>query len=222
MNNTKLDVIATNLAREWVEMMYNIRDTNWREFSGDKDANLFSIFWLVNPSQPRPSKITRDYDGKLQLVKFIDIHDTNCGSSLNEVYDDVWNFFDLIDNNELDELYHSIQTEGCNPEAFKDIAKSFTWARLDFTWTYSYFSWGQLATWEVNELFNMGDLEFYRVVRVYGVYKKNVDSFSEPCNGDCLKDNSPKEMRFCVKVFYRNPWWKHAKELCSIMTNFME
>ena len=30
MNNTRISVRASNFAREWVEMVYNIRDSNWR------------------------------------------------------------------------------------------------------------------------------------------------------------------------------------------------
>ena len=33
--------MAVNLAREGMEMVYNIRDTNWREYSGLKDR-----YWL--------------------------------------------------------------------------------------------------------------------------------------------------------------------------------
>ncbi len=42
---SKLQLIATNLTREGVEAVYNIRDTNWRKYSGEKDKN-----WLkMNP-----------------------------------------------------------------------------------------------------------------------------------------------------------------------------
>ena len=42
---SKLQLIAVNLTREGVEAVYNIRDTNWRKYSGEKDK-----CWLkVNP-----------------------------------------------------------------------------------------------------------------------------------------------------------------------------
>jgi hypothetical protein len=54
---------------------------------------------------------------------------------------------------------------------------------------------------------------------VYGVFCKNSSNSDDTTN--CSNDSDPKEMRFCVKVFYR--WnWEHSSELCSIMTNFME
>ncbi|MDR0369077.1 MAG: prepilin-type N-terminal cleavage/methylation domain-containing protein [Candidatus Peribacteria bacterium] len=39
VENAKMQVMAVNLAREGVEMMYTIRDTNWRKYSGDKDTH---------------------------------------------------------------------------------------------------------------------------------------------------------------------------------------
>ena len=41
LNNIKIQIRATNLAREWMEMMFNIRDTNRRKCSWKKDD-----FWL--------------------------------------------------------------------------------------------------------------------------------------------------------------------------------
>jgi hypothetical protein len=67
-------------------------------------------------------------------------------------------------------------------------------------------------------------LEFYRIVRVFGVYEKNKANnpwSSDEATSAQMIDWTPAEMRFCVKVFYR--WnWEHSSELCSIMTNFME
>jgi hypothetical protein len=65
-------------------------------------------------------------------------------------------------------------------------------------------------------------VDFYRIVRVYGIYCKSVDNKSnqEANNAFCKEDSDPKELRFCVKVFYRNLSVPHSTELCSIMTNF--
>ena len=41
-------------------------------------------------------------------------------------------------------------------------------------------------------------------------------------NTACSSDSDPKEMRFCVKVFYEFNGGHHSSELCSIMTNFMK
>jgi prepilin-type N-terminal cleavage/methylation domain-containing protein len=39
VQQAKLNVIAMNLTREGVEMMYNIRDTNRKRWAGVKDTN---------------------------------------------------------------------------------------------------------------------------------------------------------------------------------------
>ena len=48
MNNTKLSVRAANFAREWVEMMYSIRDTNWRKHSWERDKYWLNL-WQTLP-----------------------------------------------------------------------------------------------------------------------------------------------------------------------------
>ncbi|MDR3169098.1 MAG: prepilin-type N-terminal cleavage/methylation domain-containing protein [Candidatus Peribacteria bacterium] len=45
VQQAKLNVIAMNLTREGVEMMYNIRDTNWKRRAGVKDTH-----WLKRDS----------------------------------------------------------------------------------------------------------------------------------------------------------------------------
>lgn len=47
MTLTRSQVVAINLAREWMEMMFNKRDTNWQMFPAKKDQ-----CWLVNASDP--------------------------------------------------------------------------------------------------------------------------------------------------------------------------
>lgn len=44
MNNTRVLVRATNFAREWVEMVYNLRDTNRRRCSGDRDRTRLYVW----------------------------------------------------------------------------------------------------------------------------------------------------------------------------------
>ena len=97
-------------------------------------------------------------------------------------------------------------------------------SKISFSWTYSYYSWGAIETWNLEDLLWWTGIEFYRLLRVYGVYKKNTDNPSEKVTTDPSDyiNSTPKEMRFCVKVFYEFNGWHHASELCSIMTNFME
>ena len=102
-------------------------------------------------------------------------------------------------------------------------------SKVTFTWNYKYRSWsaesGAMAIWEIWELLWNG-VEFYRIVRIYGIYDKNKSHNPWPNDEissiDELKNANPKEMRFCVKTFYKLGVWIHSSELCSIMTNFME
>ena len=85
-----------------------------------------------------------------------------------------------------------------------------------------------MATGSLEELLKWNWTEFYRILRVYWIYCKNSQNTDDQSCLDTstnLRDTiikAPKEMRFCVKVFYDGIEWKHSTELCSIMTNFME
>lgn len=177
MNNTRTKVRATNLAREWVEMMFNIRDTNRRKCSWKKDD-----FWLyvgtwgdesscaANVNFTGWTYVLTQWSGTLYASKI----DNNC-------YSDFWSCWDQEK------------------------------AKITFTWSYNYLSWNNIHTWDMEDLL-WNQWDFYRVVYVNWIYPKLTGK-----NG--ISD--PKEMRFCVKVFY-NINGKHSSELCSIMTNFAQ
>ena len=179
MNNTRTKVRATNLAREWVEMMFNIRDTNWRKCSWKKDEFwLYVGTWWDESSCVASNKFTSwtyvlsQWDGTLYASGI----NSNC-------YPDFWdNCWD------------------------KDSAK------ISFAWDYNYLSWDDIHTWSMDDLL-WNQWDFYRVVYVSGIYDKL---------SGCSESSCPKEMRFCVKVFYTSNGWKHSSELCSIMTNFAQ
>ena len=188
LDNTRLSVRATNLAREWVEMMYNLRDTNWRKYSWERDKNwLNSWSWTVSMD-----------------IWVYSINEATNSSGDSHVY------------------LSWLSVPSANIESFYSIDWFFTDAysgqrensKLNFTGTYSYYSWWVLATWWIiKDLVEVDGLEFYRIVRIYWIDNKLWTS--------CTTTNCPKELRFCVKVFYESQW-QHASELCSIMTNFTE
>ncbi len=203
MDNIKLQVIATNLAREWVEMMYNIRDTNWRKFSGERDK-----YWLAmqEAGSDESCRFGRT------VTWFFYIHQIKDDGS----FDPIGPRCPISLESGFDHYYNDVNAY------FEKNGGGLGYIDLYLNKQYLYYSWGQMMTGKVQDLL-WDDVEFHRVWRVYGVYKKNVDGSLELCdNINCLQDSDPKEMRFCVKVFYRNGHWKHATELCSIMTNFMK
>ena len=205
MNNTRLQVRATNFAREWVEMMFNIRDTNRRKYSWKKDE-----FWNCRGSQN--CTITDYITWGLYILheditgsgdRYIFLTNT-AGAGGTDLYSDEW--FWQIEN-----------------ETARENAK------ITFTGTYPFLSWWldeswewtwHTETWDISELL-LSETEFYRLVRVYGVYEKDTDTVSQLASSTNSHNWHPVELRFCVKVFYRTTA-PHSTELCSIMTNFEE
>ena len=208
MNNVRLQVRATNFAREWVEMMFNFRDTNRRKYSWKKDELRLCTNVLANNTcdsyiSPwlyylKERQTWNDYEITLEAIQP-----------------------EILYESERDRFYNDWFWDG-------DFEDQRTSAKIPFTWTYSYLSWSyqddwtwiwEQLTWSIEDLL-WSEAEFYRLVRVYGIYDKNVSSSSSQTLSSNLMKSTPKEMRFCVKVFYRNLSTPHSTELCSIMTNF--
>jgi len=220
MNNTRVEIRATNLTREWMEMMFNIRDTNWRKCAWEKDK-----FWLYlgsGESVTNETSCTAGYDKMFQKWVYAIKEWIKNG--------DRFVYAEKLDINELDiGKFYSLDDDGFFKEDDGKFDKARSGAMLTFTWTYNYWSWsaasGDMFTWEMSDLLSNG-VEFYRIARVYGIYNKNGSGPSPddeiPNNDNKLTDSTPKEMRFCVKTFYKMGVGLHASELCSIMTNFEE
>ena len=191
MNTTRVVVRATNFAREWVEMVYNIRDTNRRKYSGEKDKHRMDAF---------------TGDAKLEAWIYV-IKEWTTGGNNSYIYAE-----SLTGNSDY---FYSVEW------FFSDGNQSLrNKSKIVFTWSYSYYSGGSIATWNLEDLLWWTWIKFYRILRVFGVYKKDM---TNPQGGTTNYTNAdPKELRFCVKVFYTYNGWNHASELCSIMTNFME
>lgn len=208
LDNTRFSVMATNLAREWVEMMYNLRDTNWRRGSGDKDKYWFNL-------------------GHFQGWNLVSGNFWPWVYTLKEVKDSNKNTYMEAESlslgwtcNNLEDFYSDGFWKG-NCEAYRKKAA------LTFTWEYFYYDYDdkKVKTGAVQDFMDVDWLKFYRIVRVYGIYCKNSNNSNDTSclAGDPKEVNAaPKEMRFCVKIFYEVMWWKHSTELCGIMTNFME
>lgn len=193
MNNTRMQVRAVNFAREWVEMVFNIRDTNWRKHSWERDKYWNNLWtWDVNNKFQQGIYVLNEWGNSSGDVY---IYSTGLNVNAEDFYwDEFW------DTNNV---------------------KNRESAKIIFTWTYNYLGWDydegwewqfKSETWDIWELlWSEGD--FYRIVRVYNVVGKLTS---------CIEDKCPKEMRFCVKVFYKSNDAKRSTELCSIMTNFEE
>lgn len=174
INKIKNQIMATNLAREWVEMMYNLRDSNWRKNSGQKD-----------------------------------LYRNNAGGSNNEVIGD-WLYTIWVVSNENDKsiILKSLNDNDCYTDDW--YKKCINDIKVEFTWKYKYrdVDSEKVKEWEIEDLMNW--VEFFRIVKVFRTTTKR---------DKCTDAECPKELQFCVKVFYRDVS-QGAVELCSIMTNF--
>jgi hypothetical protein len=186
MSSTRMKVRAVNFAREWVEMMFNMRDTNWREHSWEKD-----VYWLWT------------WSTKLKEGIYV-LKERDNGSGDMYIYASGL----IVAPWEIDDFYSNFRKSKVKEQA----RLSFTWAYDYLTWKYDGWIWKfEQTTWNLQDLL-WNDGEFYRIVRVYDIVNKIED---------CIDVSCPKEMHFCVKIFYRHQW-EHETELCSIMTNFEE
>lgn len=201
MNDTKIRVRAANFAREGVEMVFNIRDTNWRRHSWERDSNR-----LCNGTE----NCTHKFGEWLYVLK--------------EWTTDIWDKYFYVDklsafttSDEYEKFYED--------RAFRRYTGLYTWAEMQFDWDYNYMEYADgnrvPQVWSIQDLL-FNEVDFYRIVRVFGIYKKNTEGSSILATVDELKNGTPVEMRFCVKVFYRNGSRNGSSELCSVMTNFME
>ena len=194
MNNTRVRIRSTNFAREWIEMMFNIRDTNWRRHSWERD-----IYWL---------------DG----IYWNGVYGIWEGINANN--DRYFYLYPLnVDSSSIEDFYSD---DGFWNDAYANQRQN---AAIQFYWNYNYMEYsGGVREPRVGTLQSLlwNDISFYRIVRVFGVYKKDVPWSDVLASNEEARGGSPVEMRFCVKVFYQYENAKNSSELCSIMTNFME
>ena len=190
MNNNRLQVRAVNFAREWVEMVFNIRDTNRRRHSGERDKYWNNV-WTWDVKFIKGIYVLKEWNNSSEDVYVY-------ASKLNVNDGDIEDFY-----------WDGFWTK--HDEARETSKIIFTWTYSYLSWVYSDWNWTyQPATWDMETLL-WSEWDFYRLVRVYDVVDKL---------GGCTEDKCPKEMRFCVKIFYKNNTSRRSSELCSIMTNF--
>ncbi len=187
--------IALNLGKEGVESMYNIRNTNWKRRSANRDQ-----CWLkMNPMTDEGNDGCEN-DTWISKWAFILTYNTN------------WFFF-------LSGLqaYNTLR----RPEQNIPVPyNSFNHSRSDFLY---HTGWNFFTTKPTGRTSNWTIGDFYRSIRVDGLFSKS-DNRALDCpkgNQTNCWDNSAKELRFCSSVFYNKPHQWYV-EICAIMTNFIE
>lgn len=187
--------IALNLAKEWIEAVYNLRNTNWRRYSDKKNEcwlGNFPYSETLDCSQAQMTKwelyITTTENG-LQKTSYI--------SSLWRRTDQYGRFEDIRPLNDQFRLY------------------SYSWQFLS-SQDLSKFSPDEQAKIKANTQQGV----YYRVISIHGVFDKET-GIELNCNvtPNLCKSDTAKELRFCSTVFYTQPY-QWVVNLCSILTNF--
>ena len=210
-------VTALNLAKEWVEVMYNIRDTNWRRRDSKKDLTRLkndpltignNDAWVPDDWVPKDEWM---HPGR-RIIKVQTWADNNKDFSLEKV-DSEENL--LEEETEMQRDVWKLQDRIVNEWFLNEDYKLhfLNWRRYNHHDLDS-FAWEDVAVWE-----------YRRYIAIDWLYKKGTNN-NEKINctkawdlaGECW-DSSAKELRFCSIVIYTKPkFW--AVQICSIMTNF--
>lgn len=194
--NIRQEVIATNLAREWIEWVFNIRDTNWTRWSGRRDE-----CWLLKDPLWEDSGC-QNKDRIQEWYYYL-----SWATAWNQKY----NKLNKISNESDDKLDLSDWLNWNNNQEYA-LCQSSRWQRHPCPNA----NQQEQVTWE---------WRYFRMIEVKWLYNKE-DWTSLDCEDwedgdgsvDCW-DSTPKELRFCSVVKYM---WDHEWEvkLCSAITNF--
>lgn len=192
LNGIRLQVIATNFAREWVEMVYNMRDTNRRKNPWDRDSHRMNIGSWTDKLEPWIYTINEwtIWEDSFVYLKYL--------TGNLDIYT-LEGFFSK--DNTLD----------------RDKSKlSFTGSySYNSGWTIVTWSMNELMEWFWTEFYRL--VRVYGIQNKLNWIKNEFHT-----SQDWENDWTPVELRFCVMVFYTDNRSRHSKELCSIMTNFLK
>lgn len=233
LSETAQRTVALNLAKEGIEAVYNLRNSNWRKWSDKKNECWLSVWeecWeyseeLTN-SQMRILGLNDGdictYDYNARTYGPIKVWTPQLFTRIDwEIPEWKWNdkdarFKELPLNRQpkYAEEYKLIYYRG------KRIPR---WS-IDTHERWNYFNppkgnpscWAEYLDATKNNLW-----EYSRVITIQGLFDKTTGqklTCTDTANSPC-KSSSPKELRFCSTVFYTKPY-QGIVNVCSIMTNF--
>lgn len=206
-NTTKAQVVAINLTREWVESVFNIRDTNWKMFSSKKDQcwlNITPIPTSVNcETLPWMNNTTQYYKLKSPLY-WISYYTWEI--VLTPM---AWQPLTVL-------------------ESQWDDTAAWSWYRMCYyqvsgTWNSGYRDTCWWSGWVVDTKYG----RYRRGIEIKWLFRKDWVAGWTPMVG-CTDgtvwacwDSTAKELRFCSRVDYYFDMTRRV-ELCSAITNFEE
>lgn len=233
LSETAQRTVALNLAKEGIEAVYNLRNSNWRRWSDKKNECWLSVWEecseyseeLTNGQMRILGLNDGDictYDYNAHTYGPIKVWTPQLFISIDwEIPEWKWNDKDA----RFKELPLNKQPKYA--EEYKLIyyrGKRIPLWSIDTHERGSYFNppkgnpscWAEYLDATKNNLW-----EYSRVITIQGLFDKTTgqkltctDTASSPC-----KSSSPKELRFCSTVFYTKPY-QGVVNVCSIMTNF--
>ncbi len=199
INATKVKVLAINYAREWIEGVLNIRDTNWRRWSG---AGLRDACWLkINP-------LDDGWDGCENDAWF------GSGSYL------------LVEKSAANQNYFTLKktTSALNvkdDDMIDDSDKTYLLCTDSSTWYIKNCPNGTSASAKITKTQGL----FFREIQ-WGYLIKKIDASPLTClnwedNSGTCGNSDFKEKNFCSIVEYK--WFARWRiKLCSAITNWKE
>jgi len=195
--NTKNKVSAINIARWWVEQVFNIRNTNWQRWWGKKDQCWLKVNPLVDTDNDGCQNDDWFSSWSYTIVstwtnqKYFSLVKQNTGLYLDgEIESTDWNF--LLCKNSDGIVSACSPTVVGRPTNYFDTILYFEQVR-----------WGYLLDKQASNP-NPGDWE-----------NISCDSWEDPWCGDWRA----LEKNFCVDVVYFD-WDKFKVSFCSVLTNF--
>lgn len=214
--------IALNLAKEGIEAVYNIRNTNWRKRSANKDACWLKANPLVDEGNDGCENDQRFAPGSRYAIntnwsKYFSLKDITWSGSHSTRMQHTANL--VRDSQYLKKQINKIEKDtSSNPN---DAHRNYFVHFVNGEWI-DHQSFSKLTNEEQKkEIKSLG--HYRRFISWWGLYSKIWEKDLSFCqNGlqDC-GNSTPKELRFCSTVIYTRPH-QGIVNICSIMTNFFE
>lgn len=221
--------IAMNLAKEGIESVFNIRNTNWRRRSASKDACWLKAVPMTDEGNPGCE------DDAWMLWGFWTLVNGNWGDlflkkTSSKVFWTAMQEISLLVKNGLT-LKEWMRTHLVPAET--DVTNSYNNHRLYAVGSQRLSHENFMAL--SNELEAKWDTDlgkYWRFIVIDGVYPKNSVNNLDATYRDCTKggdfshgelcwSSAPKELRFCSMVMYSAPY-QGVVSICAVMTNYLE
>mgnify|MGYP001678853614 FL=1 len=232
ISETAQRTIALNLAKEGLEAMYNIRNTNWRRRSDSRDK-----CWLKANPMVDEGNLGCEDDEWIREWRYVTFLTGEAWKKYHGVY--AREPYTSLLPNHFPRFKNWTQKWGLLVQDDIDFSRQYDDV-LGFT------SYGPKSTSIVyhdgnfissDEYLNLSPIEkqkvskklgeYRRLIAIVGLYPKSWDKddisllqcFSWN-TWDC-GNSTPKELRFCSVVRYTQPY-EGVVQVCSIMTNFLK